>query len=56
MRNFTNCFLPSAYVDSYSGTPFACANSDGRYQLSAYPAGQRPENCVEIQLEWSTAA
>ncbi|KAI0438503.1 hypothetical protein F4803DRAFT_92314 [Xylaria telfairii] len=34
---------------------FACTNSAGRYQLSAYPSGQQPVNCVEVELKWNTS-
>ncbi|KAI0879541.1 hypothetical protein GGS24DRAFT_495555 [Hypoxylon argillaceum] len=34
---------------------FGCKNSAGRYQLSAYPSGQGPANCVQVGFKWSTA-
>ncbi|KAI0541214.1 hypothetical protein GGR58DRAFT_498290 [Xylaria digitata] len=49
-------FIYTSSVASYSARPFACVNSAGRYQLSVYPPGQQPENCEEVQLEWSPAA
>ncbi|KAI0099274.1 hypothetical protein GGR51DRAFT_536049 [Nemania sp. FL0031] len=49
-------FIYQSSVAGYSAHPFACVNPAGRYQLSVYPPGQQPENCQEVQLEWSPAA
>ncbi|KAF2965210.1 hypothetical protein GQX73_g8362 [Xylaria multiplex] len=49
-------FIYASYVNSQLTRAFACLNSAGRYQLSAYPPGQQPENCEEVQLQWSPAA
>ncbi|KAI1179301.1 hypothetical protein F4777DRAFT_533660 [Nemania sp. FL0916] len=47
-------FTYSSYLDGY-GHPeaVACSNSDGRFQLSVYPPGPLPDNCVNTSLVWS---